>query len=367
MLTRSRCAAVGLRDLPPDVMCHIMRLADQSDRVACMLACRSLMLAATAPGVWTRVMFHDLDHTAVDFMARHRCPTVHIDTGCPDDVAWFFDRLRELGIDCVERLYLSLSETSRLPADLLCGIGAQTKLLHLGIVAESLEHPSEICFERDHGLTSLRSLEIIEHTEVAKQIVVWWQGSHARFRQLDSVVLDVGLSDVLTGMRDLPRLKRLAYNFEPVEGGETYEDAEFQDIDVDMLEITVDCETDFETLGEQLGLARRVDSLILNCEDEYADLTPFVWTAVRSLTLVMHTTRAEIKLDFAAMRDAPRLRNVRVVIGAVWANNQAVLEACRHTLFFLRVPSVQEWARHIAADRLVLDLLPSTCVHMCCL
>ena len=364
MLTRRRAAAApGLLGLPHDLLCQVVRRVSQTDRVACMTTCHALLAAAISPGVWTTVCFTDLDSSAVRFMDVHRCPTVHVTTACPDDVAWFFEMLAKLHIDCVERLCLWLEPTLRLPSDFLRGIGALTRLRHLRLEIASLEDPSEVYFGSDHGLASLRSLEIVERTEGSKQLVVWWEASHARFERLQTAVLDVGLSDVMTGLRHLPRLRRLAYNFEPVEGGETYEDAELQGADLDVLEITVDCETDFATLGEQLGLVARVGSLVLNCEDEYVDLTDFDWSRVDSLALRMHATRTEVKLDFEGLRRS-RLAAVDVSVGAPWADNQELVSACRHTLFFTRVSAPREWAEHVAAGRLDLRLLPTTCVHL---
>lgn len=365
MMTRGRRAATrGLADLPHDVLCQIMGASTQGDRVACMTACRSLMKAATAPGVWTRVCFTELDRSAVRFMERHRCPVVHVSTACPDDVAWFFEKLREMGVDCVRVLHVDLEPTPRMPSDFLRGIGAQTRLAHLRVTIEALEDPSEIYFCRNHCLTSLQTLEIVERTEGAKQLVVWWEASHARFHNLTSAIVDVGLADVMTGLRHMPRLRRLVYNFEPVEGGETYEDVELEGVDMDVLEFSVDCETDFATLGEQLGTARRVGGLVLHCHDEYVDLTGIDWTAVESLSLRMHTTRAEVKLDFEGVRASRRFRRIDLSIGAAWADNLEVATACRHTLFFTHVAAPRDWAVHLAADRLHLDLLPTACVHL---
>lgn len=353
-----------LQHLPHDLLCHIMRQACQADRVACMTACRSLLSAATSQGVWSTVCFTDLDSSAVRFMDMHRCPVVHITTACPDDVAWFFDMLATLGIDCVERLSVRMEPTPRLPADFLRGIGGQTRLKHLKVDIASLEEPSEVYFSRDHGLTSLQTLEIVERTEGSKRLVLWWEASHSKFESLQTAVLDVGLSDVMTGLRHLPRLKRMVYNFEAEEGGETYEDAELQGLDVDVLELTVDCETDYATLGEQLGLVTRVGSLVLNCEDEYVDLTSFEWTQVESVSLRMFTTRADVKLDFEGMRLSRRLRRVDLGIGAPWGDSPDFVSACRHTLYFTHVPEPRQWADHLASGRLDLHLLPTTCIHL---
>lgn len=358
-----------LSQLPDDVLRQIMRQSSQEARAACMTVCRSLYTAATSVGVWPEATFYDLDDAAVSFMERHRCRVVHVVSQCPDDVAWFFEQLRDLDVACIERLYVSFGTVQRMPMDLLCGIGGQRVLRHLAVRVQSLEVTSEVFFCRHHELAQLRSLEITEHTPGGKQLVVWLDGSHSRFERLDSVVLDVGMSDALAGLRRMPRIKRVAYSFEEDDGaggggGETFEDLELAGLDLDMLELDLDSEADLATLGDELCKCR-VGTLVLHVKDEYLDLTAGFGTRVERLVLRMHLAHVDVKLDFERVRACADLREITVDVGAAWMLQQPlVMEGCVHTMYFTHVASFEEWGEHIGPGPLRLDLAPSTRVHL---
>lgn len=353
MLTRSK-TSLRLQRLPNDVLCHIMRQASQAERVACMTTCRALNQAVSAPGVWTTVRFTDLDDSAIRFMDIHRCPTVHIASMCPDDVAWFFEMLAKASIDCVQTLSIVIGAVPRLPADFLRGICAQSKLVTLSILIQSLDDPSEIYFARGHDLASLRALTIHECTKGPKQLIVWWEASHARFRDLQLVSLDLGVSDIMCGARRMPSLRHVSYSCEPFESGETYEDARLEGVDLELLECVVDADTDMATLCEQLALAKRLDRLVLNCVFD-VDLTAFEWHNVGELKLVMHGPSCQAWVNFQALKDLRESRRLELAM----ANEH---DKC--FLLFTGVPTPRQWAEHVAAGRLDLYLPPSTCLQL---
>lgn len=350
-----------LKQLPDDVLRHIMRLADQEARVACMSACRALHRAAGALGVWTEVTLYDLDPAAVAFMERHRCPVVRVVTDCPDDVAWFFEQLYERGIVCVRHLRIELGAVMRVPMDLLCGIGVQDTLERLSIRVHSLDGASEICFCKHHRLQRLRTLEISEHTEQAKHLVVWMDDTHDRFHRLTSVALDVGLSDIMAGLRHVPTARRVAYSFETDGegggGGETFEDMELAGARLDSLDLDLDGEVDTATMAAELCKCD-VGTLTLHVKDEHVDLA-HGFGRVRRLVLRLHLTYTNIRLDFEALRACRQLEELVVDAAPL------VTGMCAPTLYFVNVPSPGEWAAHVApTGPLRLDVLPTAQVHL---
>lgn len=357
-----------LPGLPQDVLCRIMRQANQPDRVACMTTCKALKEAACAPGAWSSVRFsRDLDDSAIRFMDVHRCANVQIASSCPDDVAWFFEMLAKASIDCVETLVITIGKVARLPTDFLRGICAQTKLRVLSIMIQSLEHPSEIHFAKDHELASLRALTIMEMTEDDEpmQLVVWWEASHARFKELELVGLRVGVSDIMCGARRMPNLQRLMYSCEPYESGETYEDAQLEGVDLQLLSCVVDLDTDLTILCEQLALAKRVRKLVLNCHFD-ADLTGFEWHNVEEVELCMHGSSGEVKINFQSLKDLQQPRRLELRISnAMLMQEPGFL--CKYALLFTGVPTPREWAEYMVTGLLDMHLPPAptiTCVQL---
>lgn len=353
-----------LQHLPHDVLCHIMRHAGQEARVTSMSVCRSLHAAANSPGVWTEVTLYDLDQSAVKFIDRHRCDVVRIVSRCPDDVAWFFEQLAERDVACMRCLHIGFGAVPRMPMDLMCGICAQRGLQHLSIRVASLDATSEIFFCKHHQLRELQTLKITEDTEDARQLVVWLDDTHARFRRLHTVELSVGMSDVLAGLRQMPSAQRVAYSFETDSagggGGETFEDMDLAGAVLDRLELDVDCEVDVVTMAEQLDKCR-VGTLVLNVKDEYMDLTHGFGGDVDHLVLCMHMSHADVKLDFERVLDCRGLKRLSVRAAPTLTPD----DVGSYTLYFERVASLAEWAAvTVQGGPLQLDLLPRTHVHL---
>lgn len=351
-------------DMPDDVLSHIMALADQPERATCMTACKRLKQAASAPGTWQRVTFYDLDHSTVSFMTRHRCEEVVIHECSPDDVAWFFERLWHNNIICVRSLTVRFGPIDRVPGDLLIGIGRQRHLRHLDLGIEDMTGTCEVFVDRAHELQELRTLRIQERARpgTAKQLVLWFEGSQARFTSLVTLDLDLGMSDVMSNLKNMAQLRHVAYRYEDDEGGETYEDAEFEGLQLDTLELDVGCDIDTHHLFRQMELCR-VRHTVLNVKDDWLDIADKMSPAMESLTFRMHVTSAEIRMDFPFLAAHDRLRLVRVQIGAPWITDDMMIEnSCHHALVFSHVHYLNDWIRF--AQKTTLDLHHLTCVTL---
>jgi hypothetical protein len=355
-----------LTDLPHDVLCHVMKLADQPSRLAAMGACGRLRDAAGAPGVWTEVTMRDLGRSALDFMERHQCPVLRVVSTCPDDAAWFFRKLAAAGVACIRDLTVHLGVVQRVPSSLLRGVGSLPGLRRLKIVVDDLDMTSDLFFHQTHQLHDLESLEIVERSSGTKQLNVWFEGTHRRFRNLTTLALDVGLSDVVEGMRHMTKLRRVVYHFEEDENEETYEDAQFEGLDLEYLELDLasdDAGATREALFEQLQQCS-VRQLVLHVKDGWLDLSRPMSPAMESLVLRMHVTHGTINLDFPILRRHDRLRSLTLNIGAPWISQDPVLDrSCKHTLSFNRVPRLDDWLEF--ARGLELTKHPTTCITVC--
>lgn len=334
--------AMRLTDLPDDVLRRVMQLADQPAREACMLACVSLSKAARAKGVWSAVTFRDVGQpSALEFMETHAVSDVTIFTACPDDVACFFQRLAGMGVDCVVdlRIHVVGDEVQRIPRDFLTGVCRQTTLRHLAITVENLEHNSEVCLPTGLVHTSLETIDIREKSRVErpKQLVMWWQGS--RLPNLRRAVVRLALSDVMANLYNLPSLRELTYRYDDEEGDETYEDVRAFGACLDVLDINVGCETDYETLCSELAMAS-IKKLVIVVNDETVDLRYPPCKDIEELVLRMDITHCIVHLDFNHLVAAPKLRCIRV------EQSRWVLDAApvtEHVVEFHHTPSLNDW------------------------
>jgi hypothetical protein len=334
----------GLADVPHDVLCQVMRLAGQSARTACFTASKQLSAAATARGVWGGgVTFYDLDRSAVEFVRRHRPARVRVDGACPDDVSWFFDTLRDEGLTtCIRHLLVRLGVVQRVPSDLLDGIGAQSELERLDVFVEDLDQPCNIYVPDDHRLTKLRTLSVTDGSP-CKELFVLFRGAQPRLTSLRSLELDVGMSDVMHGLRHMPALRRVVYRYEEDNDTETYEDAWLEGLDLDALEVSVGAQTDYRHLYSQIARCV-VRDLVLHVADDWVDINEKLSPALESLTVCMHVTSAEVRVDFPFLLEYERLRRVRLDIGAHWITEEPmIVNSCHHTLIFGHVHAIDDW------------------------
>lgn len=363
-------SASAVTDLPADVLRHVMALAPQATRVACMTACKTLSRAALALGAWSAVTFGSLDATAVDFLDRHRCTEVRIVTCCPDDVEWFFDHLAERGIACITHLDVRVHSALRLPRGFLAAISRHSTLVSLEVQVVDMVEPCDVVFPRTSNLLDLETLRIREvcafddaspdtcadDPEIFKQLSVLFLGSQSRFPSLRTLVLDVAVSDAVAGLRHMPRLRLFAYAHEDDDDSEeTYEDADFEGLRLDRLELSVTSAVDYPRLCTQL-VALTADTVVLELHDDHADLRYLARLDVRRLVLRMHEARAHIRVDYPNLMSG-RLRKLEVQVAPGWledghaGNGPVVMMEC--------VPSVAE-----AMERLhttgFLDLHPLT-------
>lgn len=343
--------------LPGELLCAIMKHAGQEGRVSSMLATKALSAAALGVGVWDSVIFRELDRTSVNFMIRHRCPTVAFDDCPPDDVAWFLHMLADTGCgDCITDLTIDIGTVQRVPADILCAVSRHRGLLSLDMIINDCDLTCEISFPVDCHLHELRHLSIVEIE--SNQIIVWFQGSHARFGSLASLCLDVALSDVMTGLRHMPLLRTLTYRCDAEDGGETFEDVCMAGVELAHLELDIGGDSDMAHLSREMESCT-VDTLVLHINDDYVDLTRAFSPALRRLVLSMYTQDADVELDFPNLVDAKNLRDISVVIGAPWIlSDTSMLDACHFDLSFRHVPDVTAWMDHVRG--LKLDINEST-------
>jgi hypothetical protein len=335
----TRAMSPSLMDLPRDVLGAIMTAADQTTRATCMHVCKGMHEAACAPGAWRDVTFYDLDASAVDFMAAHRCEHVRILGASPDDISWFFERLQMADIACIASLEIRMHAVQRVPTDLLHGIGAQRELRHLDIGVDDVDQISEVSWPATHQLTKLETMRIVEACGGSRQLIVWFDGSHARFSSLRHLDLRVGLSDVLKDLRHMPALRHMVYHSDE-DGGETYEDARLEHVVLDTLELDVGCDTDSRTLFRELHKAR-VRHLVLHLHDDWLDVDQKMCSSLETLTLSMHVTKAEIRVDFPFLQEYELLKSLRLTIGAPWIYNEPLIEgSCQFDLHL----------RHLAGD-----------------
>lgn len=333
-----------LTSLPGEVLADVMRLAGQPARVQSMLACKALSEAASAPGVWASVIFSDLDLSAVRFMERHRCAEVSILSDTPDDIAWFLNALTDSGMtDCIKRLRLDIGRVQRLPEDLLCAVSRHGCLEQFTMFVDECEVPCELIFPRTSSLSNLRKLTIVENSMDVKNVVVFFCATQPRFTSLEEVHIDVGMSDLLDRCGHLPHLRRVTYHFDMEESGETYENAELQGLDLDLLEMDVNCETDLPHLCRELEKCT-VRRLVLHVCDDFLDLSRRLSPALEELVIGLRTPDAEVLVDFPFLAEYPRLRALEIPVTADWIlGNTAELQACEHSVVFQHVPNVAAW------------------------
>lgn len=332
-----------LCDLPHDVLCNIMSLADQPTRVACMTSVKALSRAARSQGVWASVTFSDLDNTALEFMDVHRVPTVMVRTACPDDVSWFAEKLAGSGIDCVRHLDIEVSGAYRMNYCFLDALAKLKSLETLRLVMSNLERDTELAFPRWARLPNLRCLDIIEQPsdDLMKRQYVFFNGSHAGFPKLERLVVDVCGSDVMAGLCHMPSLRSVAYRSDEDVGDETYEDAQLEGCTLDALVIDLGMDTDYQHLCSELHRAS-VKRLVLCVDDTTACLMHRINDDIQELVVRFNCSHADVCLDFVYLRGYKDLRSISVEYEP-WIEDMIERDspACvRHSLEFRHVPSL---------------------------
>lgn len=334
-----------LQCLPREILTDIMRRTDQAGRLGCLLTSKALHEVCDTPGTWTDVTFRDLDHTAVEFMLKHRCETVRIITDTPDDVSWFLNFLADMGgDDVIVHLTVLVGIVQRVCSDLLAAVSRHRALRHLSLDFEDIENTCEVCFPSSCALARLETMRIVDHSQGAKQLVVWFSDSFSRFVLLHSCHIDVGLSDVAVGVPRMPSMRRLKYSYDAEEGGETYEDCFLEGAVLEELVVDVGADTDMAHLSRQLEKAS-VNRLVFDLVDSYLPLHWNLSPDVEDLVIQFHNMPAEVNIDFQTLKSShPRLKSVTARIGAPWIlEDPSLLANCRHTVNFRHVASAADW------------------------
>lgn len=342
-----------LQALPDDVLVRVMRSCDQSTKTSAMLACKALCRASTGVGAWTDVTFKDLDATAVEFMKRHKCASVRICTQCPDDVAWFFERLMQEDVRCIQHLRIEVGYVQRLPVELLTALAQHSTLCTLVIAVEDVEETSEVAFPRRTDLPHLTHLTITERD--SGELIVWF--GDARFPALRHLDLDVALSDAATvvggNASGMPSLRTVRYLYDDADGGETLEDARLAGANLDLLELTVGPDTSYHDLWRELTRCS-VKRLVLHVVDDWLDFTHPVSPELEDLTFVMHETHGDVRVDVVYLKELKRLRRIGIRYNHVIQNDPDFVT--QHTLVFAHT-SLPAWTDLMRS--LTLDL-PAT-------
>lgn len=337
----------SLGTLSHDVLCTIMAASDQATRVSCLTCTKALSRAVLTRGVWDSVTFGDLDCTALEFMDVHRVATVVIRSSCPDDVSWFLGRVADQGIDCIRHLDIEISGAYRMNSDFLDAVSRLVSLETLRLVMKDIEREAELAFPRVCGLLNLRQLDIIEvpGEELMKKHFVFFNGSHSRFPNLERLTVDVCGSDVMSGLRHMPSLRRLSYLADEDDGEETYEDAELEGCVLDELEIEVPSDTDYLHLCSELRKAS-VKRLVLCVGDSTASLMHPINEDIQDIVLRFNCSHAEVWLDYPFLRTYKALRSISVEYSR-WVG-EMVPVAIKHTIEFRHVPNVQQFCGWVA-------------------
>lgn len=341
-----------LQQVHDDLLVRIMGMCDQPTKTSAMLACKALCTASMGVGAWTDVTFKDLDVTAVEFMKRHKCPTVRIRSDCPDDVAWFFDRLKREQVLCMQHVHVDFGFVQRLPVDLLDGLAQHAPLCTLTVAVEDVTDTSEVAFPSDTHLPHLTHLTITERDSA--EVVVWF--GDARFPSLRCLDLHVSLSDVMGAVTRMPSLRTVRYLYDEEDSGETMEDARLAGLHLDSLELTVGPDTSFVDLWRELATCS-VKRLVLHVMDDWVDLTRPLSLELEDITFVMHETHGDVRVDFIFLKELKRMRRICIRYHHWIANDPEV--HTQHTLVFAHatLPGVMDLTR-----TLTLDLPPTACI-----
>lgn len=348
---------MNLMDLPQEVLTHVMSLTDQPGRCNSLVTCKGLSAAALDPANWQEVSFGDLDPTAAEFVVRQGCTTVSLYGSEPDDASWFLHRLADEGYEGLRHLVIEFDTIHRLPCDLLVGIARHGQLRTVDIRVLDMECTCELHFPKHTRMLHLETLRVVETSEECKQMVVWFGGTQSGFPALHTLHLDVGLSDVLEGVRNFPRLKHLTYLSDDGDAGETYEDARLEGCDLDSLSLDIYADSDTRHLARELEKAA-VRRLVLHLHDEHLDLRYPLSPALKQLHLVHHVDHSGVMLDYPFVRQS----NLRRIVSDVSENWRDFEEHCSHFLTMHHVGNVPEAMQHLSTLDVRLGISSRLCL-----
>ncbi len=356
----------ALPALPLDVMGEVMKRASQDARIACLTVSKAWHCAAMLAAAWDAVRFeHELDGTALDFMLRQpNIRYVYIVTHRPDDAAWFFDAMADAGLGAqIHEVHLAIGPVQRVPTALLRALSRHSELRTLEIDITDINKVCEVAFPPNHSLAKLQRLRIREHSDATRQLVVWFGDSQSRFKALEHVHLEVGVSDILAGVDGMKALRHLTYLCDDDEGGETYEDVNLKGANLDHLEIEVGMYTDVDWLYLQLQRAS-IRTLVLHVFDNYLGIRTPLSPDLRHLVLGFRTDAVDFELDFPTLRDYhPKLEKLTVAVTANWIlEDPDLLDNCHHNLIFRHIPNFAEWLAYVT--KVHLDVAPTTRISM---
>ena len=272
--------------LPEEMLRKCAGLMDQSSRVRCMMASKSLYARLHVTSVWTNVHFTDLDHRALDFLRfATNCQRLSITNPSPDDVQWFLDAAADSCPSLAQSLVsldISVTESSclatRVPSTFADVLTMFPALETARVLLPATRDVSHVEFPAapvvPGGMSRLRELEWTESIEDANvHLDISPAAGYAG--ALHAVRVKARTCDVLAAR--FPSLGVIEY-----EGTrETYDDAlGLTDADLDVLDLHVLDMADGTALAAALSSARRVGTLRLTVSDDFAIRQPIAATDV---------------------------------------------------------------------------------------
>ena len=270
--------------LPEDMLRKCAGLMDQSSRVRCMMASKSLYARLHVSSVWTNVHFTDLDHRALDFLRfATNCERLSITNPSPDDAQWFLDAAADSCPSLAQSLVaLDISITAcvvtRVPstfADVLTMFPAlETACVRLPATRDVSHVEFPAAPRVPGGMSRLRELEWTEADEDANvHLDISPAAGYAG--ALHAVRVKARTCDVLAAR--FPSLRVIEY----VGTRETYDDARgLTSADLDVLDLHVLDMADGTALSAALSSARRIGTLRLTASDDFAMRQPIAATDV---------------------------------------------------------------------------------------
>jgi hypothetical protein len=276
-----------MEHLPEDVLRKCAGLMDQSSRVRCMIASKSLYARLHVSSIWTSVHFTDIDFRALDFLSfATNCERMSVTNASPDDVQWF---LETAAATCPALAHTLVDLDITVAPHAACVVtrvphgfaGVLTMFPALETASVRLPPLRDVCHVElpaaplvPGGMSRLRALEWTEADDDANvHLDVSPAAGYAG--ALHTVKVRARTCDVLA--KRFPGLRVLEYEATR----ETYDDVRaLPDADFDVLDLHVHDVADGAALVAALGLARRLGQLRLTVTDDFSMCVPVAATDV---------------------------------------------------------------------------------------
>lgn len=310
--------------LSDEVLRKIAVGVDQRTRVACCLACHRLYRALHHPSVWAHARVYAPDTHAVRWLRCMRTAVLRVTCSNAYTLVWFIYALHP---DSVTALSIVLERASLpISISMMACIARLSELEHLAIVCNPTHAGCLVFSEEDGVFQKLRSVDI-KDTSDARCLEVYFH--NAVLPALEEVHLEVRTSDVACSpSRCFPALRSLTYRG----SHESYEDAGFDGLRVNSLELDVRTEGAMEFLKVALSAARSIQKLTLRC---YVDIHLDTYVDARHVCIETRRNNLTATVVHAVMRSVGALTvrgdpshtwTVRFMGAGSWHNFRAWLD-----------------------------------------